>query len=114
MTKAPSQPLNLTSSRLRQIGVLSTGTTIAIIYAILGLILGLLFAGLTMIGTVLGASSGPDAGGILAFGIGSAIASILVLPLLYGIGGFFGGSLMALLYNLAASMSGGIEFKFEE
>lgn len=111
--KVSHQPLELTRSRLRQVGVLSAATTAAVIYAFLGLLLGLAFAAITLLGTILGASSGPGGGDILAFGIGSAIASIIFLPIFYGLIGFIGGALASSLYNLAAKLTGGLEFKFD-
>ena len=112
-TKASRRPLELTSSRLQQIGVLSTATTAAVIYAILGLILGLLIAGLTMILSIIGFSSVPQGGGnLLAVGIGYSLFMVIFYPIMLGIGGFIGGALMGLLYNLAAKLTGGVELKF--
>lgn len=111
--KPSRQHLQLTNYNLRQIGVLSTATTLAIIYAILGLIFGLFIAGLTIIASIVGSSSVPQGGGdLLAVGIGSALFVVIIYPVMLCIVGFIGGALMAFLYNLAAMLTGGIEFRF--
>jgi len=38
---------------------------------------------------------------------------VFVLPFLYGVGGFIGGLIMAALYNVVATVTGGLEFDFE-
>lgn len=39
---------------------------------------------------------------------------IIVLPIVYGVGGLIGGLIMGGLYNLITKWTGGLEFDFEE
>ena len=48
---------------------------------------------------------------ILSMGIGGGIVGIILLPILYGIAGVLSGLIVALLYNLVASVVGGIKFE---
>ena len=93
---------------LNRIGVLSTGKILGILYAGLGLLIGGLFSLFSLLGAAVGASQ--DAGGAffaMVFGIGA----VVILPIFYGVLGLIGGILTAALYNLAASVVGGIELE---
>ncbi len=74
-------------------------------YVILGLIAGLFMGVLAGIGAA--------AGGNGMQGAGAAVGMIIFMPAIYGIGGFIGGALAALLYNLVAKIAGGIELDVE-
>ncbi len=63
---------------------------------------------LTMVG--IGAGGGQNVGGPLAGGV----FMVVLLPVFYGIGGFIGRILNAIIYNLVAGMSGGIEMAFSQ
>lgn len=39
---------------------------------------------------------------------------VIVLPIVYGVGGLIGGLIMGALYNLISKWTGGLEFDFEE
>jgi hypothetical protein len=41
------------------------------------------------------------------------VASVVVLPILYGVSGFVFGVVMAAIYNVVAGVVGGLELKFE-
>ena len=97
---------------LKRIGVISTGKLVGMMYFCLGLLFlpfFLLMGGLAMLGA--GASQGQDQ---LAGGIGGAMMIVLAIlfPILYGVMGFVGGMIMALLYNFMAKFAGGIEMEF--
>lgn len=89
---------------IRRIVPLSAGKVAGVLYAGLGLIFGALFSVLA----VAGAFATEDAGGA-AFGAMFGIGAVVMLPILYGCMGFVMAVLMAWLYNLAASVTGGIE-----
>ena len=93
------------SLKLRRVGVLSVGLVLGAVYALIGLIAGFF---ITVISTAVGGAF--DAGGLgFLFGAGS----IIFLPIFYGIIGFIGGIITALIYNLVAKITGGIEMGFE-
>ena len=95
----------MTKVELRKIGVLSLGKIQAIVMAIIGLIMGIIYA----IGGVALSSVFQINGGI-----GLALASIILLPIVYGIMGFIGGIIGALVFNGAVKIIGGLELDFEE
>ncbi len=96
---------------ITKIEILSMGKVHALILAFLGLIIGLLVG---LIGAVVG-SFAAAYGGIPAFlGAGFGILAIIVFPIMYGILGFLGGIIVAVLYNLVARWVGGIEIELKD
>ena len=62
------------------------------------------------------AAIGRNAGGLNGMGaaeVGVGGAMLLMIPIMYGIGGFIGGMIAALIYNLIASLTGGLRFDME-
>lgn len=91
--------------KLRRVGPLSVGTTLAAIYAALGL----LFLPFFIIAGVIGALA-EHTGGAEAAGAGIVLAVFAVfLPVFYGVFGFITGVIVGFLYNLIAGWTGGIE-----
>ena len=92
---------------VRRIGAISCGKMLGCLYVVVGLIVGALFSLLALAGA---AASGPQAGaGGFLFGLGA----IIILPIFYGVIGFIGGVIGAALYNLVASVVGGIELEVD-
>ena len=92
---------------VNSIGVLSVGKMFGALYALLGVIIGAFFSLISIIGVAAGAqNAGPAA---LLVGAGA----IIILPVFYGLLGFVGGIIMAVLYNVVASVTGGIEFELK-
>ena len=91
---------------IRKITPLSAGKLLGALYAVLGLIAGAIF----LIASVIGVAAGGQnaVGGLVMGGLG-----ILLMPLLYGAMGFVGGVVAAFLYNVGASIVGGIELEIE-
>ena len=94
---------------IKSIGVLSAGKVMGILYALLGLIFGGLFTLLSLAGFAASGGDQQAGAGALIFGAGA----IIILPIFYGVMGFIGGLLMALLYNVVASLAGGLEIEFD-
>ncbi|MBN2423256.1 hypothetical protein JXB41_08595 [Candidatus Woesearchaeota archaeon] len=90
--------------KIKKIGVLSAGKVLGILYAILGIFIGLVYSGIAIVFSAFSKSLYP---GIFSFIFG--IGAIITMPIIYGIMGFIGGILTALLYNLIAKWIGGIE-----
>jgi hypothetical protein len=92
---------------VKRIGPSSCGKLMGGLYALLGLIIGGIFSLMSLIGATLG---GSEQGAIaLLFGVGA----IIILPVFYGLLGFIGGVIMAALYNVVASIFGGIEIEVQ-
>lgn len=85
---------------LKHIDPLQAGKVLGVLYILFGLIV-LPFA---FVAAVL--EGDPEAGGYI---IGTVVGMILI----YALGGFIGGLLMAFLYNVVAKISGGMRFDFE-
>jgi hypothetical protein len=92
---------------VKRVGVMSAGKVMGVLYAGLGLIGGAFFSLVSLLGASIPSDPGrPNPGaGLLVFGA----AAIIVFPIIYGILGFIGGIISGAIYNLAASVVGGIE-----
>jgi hypothetical protein len=91
---------------LTRIGVLSAGKMLGALYALLGLLIGGIFTLMALAGM----SVSPEEGGVGTFAVG--VGSIILFPLMYGIMGFIGGLILAALFNVVASLVGGLEVEF--
>jgi len=92
---------------LKRVGVLSAGKIFGAMYLVLGLFVG----GIVSLVALAGASLG---GGREALpGILGGVAAIILLPIFYGVLGFFVGIIGSALYNVLAKLLGGIELEFE-
>jgi hypothetical protein len=102
---------------VKSVGVLSVGKVFACLYALLGLIVGGIFSLFALASALAGAAAGgapPDAqhSGAVALLLGAG--AIIIMPILYGLGGFVGGMIAAALYNVVAAITGGIEIELTE
>ncbi len=93
-----------TKYRVKRLGVLSVGIFTATAVA-LGSFLAIGIV--VFFAMVLGAS--PGRLGASEFGTG--VGALILAPLIYGALGFIGGILQAVVYNIIAGMSGGIEIE---
>jgi hypothetical protein len=91
---------------VKSVGVLSVAKIMGLIYACMGLLFAPLFLFIGMMGSLIGQQKTPFAG---AFGIFFA----LLMPVFYGVVGFIGGAIGALLYNLFAKLVGGFELEMD-
>jgi hypothetical protein len=96
---------------LKSIGVLSCGKLMGILNALLGVLIGGFFALISLAGVALQQAQGGN-GPVLPF-MGMGVGAVIVFPIFYGIIGFIGGIIMALLYNAVANIAGGLELEFE-
>lgn len=92
---------------VNNIGVVSLGKIVGLIYALFGLIIGALITLFSILGAVAAQSFGFSGAMSIFFGIGS----IIFLPIFYGIMGFVVGILVAWFYNIIAGWVGGLELK---
>ena len=91
---------------ITKVNAFSVAKVAAVLYAGIGLLAGALFSLIGMVG-VGAALAGQEGAGFLGalFGVGA----IIIMPICYAIFGFIGSFIFALLFNLAAGMTGGIE-----
>jgi hypothetical protein len=92
---------------LKRLGILSVAKIVAIIAAIFGVIIGVFAALAFALATGIGE-------GIPAWIRGIGCAAIIIFPIIYAIGGFVYGAIIAILYNIAASLVGGAELEFSQ
>ena len=93
---------------VKRVGVLSAGKVFGALYFCMGLLLIPMFA---LMGGVamLGAQGQDKTAG--AIGAGMMLGMALLAPVMYGVIGFLGGMLMALIYNLLTRFTGGLELE---
>ncbi len=95
----------LRRTRIKRFGVLSVATFFAVLGAIYGLIYGIIIAvGVLPIVPI-------DMGPLGALGVG--IATVIFLIIAMAVGGFIGGAIVALVYNLIFAVTGGIEMSLD-
>lgn len=109
---APSQsapPIRQAISKtvaIKRIGILSAGTMTGAMYAFIGLLVGGVMLVIALLGTAIG-------GDLAVGGIVGGIAMLVVAPFGYGIAGFIGGLIGAVIYNITAGMIGGIRIDLD-
>lgn len=97
--------------RLRRIAPLPIAKIFGILYALVGLIFVPFFAIAGIAGLFAGTGDGNAGAAGVVIGM---IAMAVIFPIMYGVMGFFGGIIVAALYNLIARWVGGIEFDVED
>jgi len=97
---------------VKRVGPLSVAKNAAVLYAVLGLIVGGMFSLAAMAGAF-GAAGGENSG--VAAGVAGLIGvgAIVIAPIFYACIGFIGAIIACALYNVVASMVGGIELDVE-
>ncbi|HEV8397028.1 MAG TPA: hypothetical protein VGQ37_22255 [Vicinamibacterales bacterium] len=95
---------------VKRVGPLSVAKNAAVLYAVLGLIVGGMFS----LAAVAGAFGSSDETGVAA-GIAGlvGVGAIVIAPIFYACIGFVGALISCALYNVVASMVGGIELDVE-
>lgn len=91
---------------LKSIGVFSMGKVTGCAQALVGLIFGGFMTLLAMAGIAAGGQGGIEAA---IFGVGA----VVIMPIMFGIFGFIGGIITAVVYNIVLSLVGGLELEFE-
>jgi hypothetical protein len=98
-------------TRIRNINPAQLAIVEGAIGVIFGLIAGIFFA---LIGFMGPGGYGMGGYGMGGYGMGGyGLLSIIILPIMYGIGGFVSGFITGIVYNFVARSSGGIEFTLE-
>lgn len=91
--------------RIRKIGYITCASVVAIMSGLGGLILSIL---LVLIAVVTGTSVDASAATAIS---GAGVFAVVFIPIVYGVGGFVAGLVLALFYNIAAKASGGMKIQ---
>lgn len=95
-------------TRIRSLNTLQYGLVLGLIYGIFGLLAGIFWIPFAaMMATMPMSRIG------MMPGAGIGIFAIILFPILYFIGGFIFGIILAALYNLIARWTGGIEMTLD-
>ena len=90
---------------VRRVSPLSLAKLMGVVYLAIGLLIGACVSLLSIVGGAFFPSN--ESSGMTGVLFGAA--AIVVLPIFYGVLGFLGSLLMAVVYNAAASVVGGVE-----
>ena len=96
---------------LKQVGALSCGKVLGILYALIGLLVGAVLSLVSIVGVAIGSAGGESLEAYLGMLFG--VVAIVAMPLLYGGMGFISGLIGAALYNLVAGFVGGLEVELQ-
>ena len=101
--------------RIKKLGVLSVAKMQGVMGLVIGLIIGVIYGLIIIAYSLLGASilKGNSSLAVGGGGVVVGIIAMIAIPIIYGIIGFIGGAIGALLYNLFAGMVGGVEIEVE-
>ncbi len=94
---------------VKRVAPLSVAKLMGVVYALMGLLFGALISVISIVGGTLGAGEDGNPFGGMLFGAGA----IIVLPIFYGVLGFIMTLIGSVLYNVVASLVGGIEIEVE-
>ena len=100
---------------IKRFGVFSVAKMYGLLMFVAGLIIGVIY-GLILI--VFGAAMSSLAPGndAMAGGISTVVMGVIMmiaLPIMYGLFGFIGGAIGALIYNIMSGIIGGVKFELE-
>lgn len=95
--------------RIRRMGVMQMAKTSGVLYALLGVIIGVPVV--LFMSTIAKTTSGIP--GVPGVGSGVGIGTLVMMPVIYAVGGFVSGAVIAALYNLVAGWTGGIAIELE-
>lgn len=91
---------------ITKVNAISVAKVAAVLYAGIGLLVGALLSLLGMVGLTAALS---EVEGGAFFGILFGVGAIIIMPIVYGMLGFIGSFIFALLFNVAVGITGGIE-----
>ncbi len=101
--------------QIKRMGVFSCAKIYSITLAAMGLIVGVIYGLIFIVlgGAMMAAGGGRDAGMAGGSTLVIGLVMMIAIPVMYGIIGFIGGIIGALVYNVAAGIVGGIELELE-
>jgi hypothetical protein len=100
--------------QIKRMGVFSCAKIYSITLAAMGLIIGVIYGLIFMvIGGAVMAGGGRDSGMAGGSSIVIGLVMMIAIPVMYGLIGFIGGIIGALVYNVASGIVGGLELEIE-
>ncbi|HWS88455.1 MAG TPA: hypothetical protein VN282_15895 [Pyrinomonadaceae bacterium] len=100
--------------QIKRMGVFSCAKIYSITLAAMGLIVGVIYGLIFIVlGGAMMAGGGRDAGMAGGSTLVIGLVMMIAIPVMYGIIGFIGGIVGALVYNVAAGIVGGLELEIE-
>ncbi|MGH9880263.1 MAG: hypothetical protein ACRD6N_02415 [Pyrinomonadaceae bacterium] len=101
---------------IRRFSVFSVAKMQGLLMFVIGLLIGVLYGLVFMFFGVAIAALAPRGDNQAMGGVGSVVGGLIIMiafPLFYGLLGFIGGAIGALIYNVAAGVVGGVRFDLE-
>ena len=101
---------------IRRFSVFSVAKIQGFLGFVIGLLIGVVYGLIFMIFGAAISSLAPQADSQAMGGVGAIVIGLIIMiavPVFYGILGFIGGAIGALVYNLAAGVVGGLKFELE-
>jgi hypothetical protein len=101
--------------KIRKLGILSVAKIYSVMMLVLSLLISIPYGLIIIVYALFGAGM---MGGDAAFAVGGGgvllgIGIMIGLPIFYGVIGFIGGALAALVYNIFSGIVGGVEMEVE-
>ena len=95
---------------ITRIRPLSVAKVAGLLYGLIGMVIGGCLSLVAMAGGLAAGLGDADSGGLGAVaGMVLGLGAVVVLPVIYGVFGFIGTAISALIYNFAAGLVGGVE-----
>ncbi|HEV7473584.1 MAG TPA: hypothetical protein VGN90_06035 [Pyrinomonadaceae bacterium] len=101
---------------IRRFSVFSVAKMQGLLGFVIGLIIGVLYGLFFMLFGAAMSSLAPRGDQAISGGLGAVVVGVIIMiavPVFYGVLGFIGGAIGALVYNVAAGVVGGIRFELE-
>ena len=101
---------------IRRFNVFSVAKIQGFLGFVIGLLIGVVYGLVFMIFGAAISSLAPQGDSQAMGGVGAIVIGLIIMiavPVFYGILGFIGGAIGALVYNLAAGVVGGLKFELE-
>jgi len=101
---------------IRRFNVFSVAKIQGFLGFVIGLLIGVVYGLVFMIFGAAISSLAPQSDSQAMGGVGAMVVGLIIMiavPIFYGILGFIGGAIGALVYNLAAGVVGGLKFELE-
>ena len=101
---------------IRRFSIFSVAKIQGLLAFVIGLLIGVLYGLFFMLFGAFVSSLAPSGDNQALGGVGSVVGGLIIMiavPVFYGILGFVGGAIVALVYNAAAGIVGGVRFELE-